>query len=427
MAAAPHRGRAGLPLFLLALLAALGPLPLWAAGPEVAAGRDERPAAFDSSGRYQQVGPALRRQLGLFPEIPDFATARLWCGRDGTCALEIEYRLADGPVRRRQRLSPAGLDSLRAPFDRYLAVRPAGDGYDRSGRGELLFDSVILSLAVYGPASPVVLQLDGPRPSVAAYMLTSSLGYYLPYRLTRHRDVTEAHRRLTQYGATRGLIGGLVLKDLAMGGGDPHATARFAVGGSVAAAWAGFRTVSWQRYSEGEAETVGVMGDFGLAGGAGLAHVLDLYGSDRSLRAGDALVLAAAGTGLWLGERLGRRQTYTRGDAFVLRGGGIAGAMAALPLVNATGTSSSRAHTAGVLAGSAAGIAVTDRLLQPRDFTFGEGLMVSGGELAGALLGLGLTYLADTGGSFDDLVYLASAAVGTVGGFALTFRLYAPR
>jgi len=388
--------------------------------------RFERPAPFDSTGRIEHVGPGLRRRLGLFPTFGDFVEARLWHGDDGMYIVEVEYQPQGRAAQWRQILTPAGLDSLRAPFDRYLASRRQGGGYDHSGRGELIFDSIVLSLAVYGPAAPVILGIRGTRPSLAAYMLTSSAGFYIPYRLTRDRDVTHAHRQLTQYGATRGYISGFFLKHLVMRGGGFRANFRFANAASVAGAWAGFHAVTRRGYTRGQSELVGVMGDFGLATGGCLASVIGWYDDDAE-RPGDALVLASAGTGLWLGQRLGRYRHYTRGDAFILRAGGVAGAIATLPLVDATGTDSDRVVNAALVAGGAAGIVFTDRLMASRDFTFGDGLIVSGGEVAGALLCMGLTYLADTGSDFDSLAYTTAAAVGSTGGFALTFRMLTPR
>lgn len=415
-----------LPLLLLALVRGA---PAAAASPQepAVAPRLERPAGFDSGGHVQLVGPDLRRQLSLWSDLPDFVEARLWRGDDGVHVLEVEYRLAGAPARQRRSLTPTGLDSLRGAFDRHLAGRTRGNGYDHSGRGELLFDSIVLGLAVYGPTAPVVLGVHGSRPGVAAYMLTSSAAFYLPYRLTRHRDVTRAHRQLTQYGATRGFVAGLLLKHMIMGGGEPNAYFRFANGASVAAAWAGFRAVDGRGYSHGQAELAGVMGDFGLATGGGLATVAGWYDNDGTARAGHGLVLASGAAGLWLGQRLGQRRHYTRGDAYILRAGGIAGALATLPFVDATGTRSARAFSGALVAGEVAGAVLTDRWLASRDYTFGDGLIASGGEIAGALLCMGLTYLADTGGDFDSLAYTTAAAAGSAGGFALTLRFLSPR
>ena len=393
--------------------------------------RIEQVVPVDSGGRILQITPSLRRQLDLFPDIDGFAHARLFEGEDGAHVLDITFLDGKGEFRQLRPLSAAAVDSLRARLDAYLGRPQLGRSLDHSGRGELVFDGVVMSLAVYGPFAPVVLGVRGARPGLAAYMLTCSAGFYAPYRLTRHTPVTQAHRNLTRYGATRGLVAGFFLKHLIMGSDAsdsddaPRAAFRFATGTSVSAAWLGFRAVNWRGYTHGQAEAVGVMGDFGLASGAGLAWVLGLYDEDRALRAGDAMALAGAGAGLWLGEQMGRRQPYSQGDALVLRAGGVAGALAALPLVNVTGTQSSRAHVAGALAGQIAGITLTDRLLAPSDFTFGESLIVNGGEVAGALLGLGLTYLADTDGDFDDLAYFTSAAAGGLGGFVVTFRLFA--
>lgn len=402
--------------------------------------RTEHLVPIDSGDSVLEITPSLRQQLDLFPEVEGFVRARLFAGEDGAHVLEITLSRSGRESRQLRSLATASVDSLRARLDAHLSRPRLGRGLDHSGRGKLVFDGVVMSVAVYGPFAPVVLGVRGTRPGLAAYMLTCSAGFYAPYRLTRDTDVTHAHRSLTLYGATRGVVAGFLLESLIMGSGGsdepgdersedgsddtPRAAFRFATGTSVSAAWLGFRAVRWRGYSLGQAETVGVMGDFGLATGAGLAWVTGLYDEDRALRAGDAMALTFGGAGLWLGERMGHRQPYTQGDAQVLRAGGVTGILAALPLVNATGTESSRAHVAGALVGEVAGIALTDHLLEGCSFSFGESLIVSGGQVAGTLLGLGLTYLADTDDNLDDLAYYTSAAVGSVGGFALTFRLF---
>lgn len=374
----------------------------------------------------REVDAALRGQLGLFPEVEGFQRARLFRGDDGACLLDVECLVGGRLSRQLLPLSPSGVDSLQQAVARHLAqVRPL-PARVQSARGELVFDHVVLSLLIYGPAAPAILGLDGARTSLAAYMLTSAGGFYLPYRLTRDRDVTPSHRTLSQYGATRGIAYGLLLGHLLVGDLSKHSGPAFVAGTSIATSAAGFRAADRRRPSHGHAQLLGVCGDFGLLTGAGLAHATGLYGGEDDIsRAGDAVTLLGAGTGLALGERLGRQHPYTRGDALVLRSASIAGALVALPLVNATGTESSRAHAGGLVAGQAAGLAAGHRLLAVQEFEFGEGILVASGQLAGALLGLGLTYLADTGGDFDELVYMTSAAAGSTAGFTLGFRLFA--
>jgi len=387
--------------------------------------RTEEQVILDPEGKTVEITPALRARLGLFPEVEDFQGARLFRGEDQTYVLELTYQRQGQRWRQRQSLSPAAVDSLRLDLRRRLALPPVGLQFDQSGRGEFILDQILLSLFAYGPAINVMLDLDGLRPALASHMLTTTTSFYLPYRLTQRRSVTPAHRQLAQFGGTRGIIYGLLLADLAAEKGRTSRSDGATVLGSAAlGSFLGFKGVDWRRSTHGQAELWAVMGDFGLLGGLGTSYATGLYERGGARRLGDGLALLSSGAGLYAGDWLAQHRDYTRGDAYVLRAGGILGALMALPLVDATRVDSKRAHVGGAVAGAVAGIGLSDHLLQKQDFTFGQGLIISGGELAGALLGLGLTYLADTGGHFDDLAYFGSAAAGGLGGFALTFRVF---
>jgi hypothetical protein len=379
---------------------------------------------LDPEGAVQEITPALRTRLGLFPGAGDFQNARLFRGEDQTYVLEIAWRRQGRHWRERQALSATAVDSLRLELRRRLALPPVGLQLDHSGRGEFILDQILISLFAYGPAINVMLDLDSARPAVASHMLTTATGFYLPYRLTRQRSVTPAHRQLAQFGGTRGIAYGLLLADLAAEKGrNSRSDGATVLTGAGLGSFLGFKGVDWRRSSHGQAEVWAVMGDFGLLGGLGISYTAGLYERDRARRLGDGLALLSSGAGLYAGDWLAQHRDYTRGDAYVLRAGGFLGAVMALPLINATRTDNKRAHVGGALAGMAAGVGFNDHLLKKQDFSFGQGLIISGGELAGVLLGLGLTYLADTGGHFDDLAYFSSAALGGLGGFALTFRV----
>src|SRR6185436_12546374 len=74
----------------------------------------ETQVALDPERGVGEVGPDLRRELGLFPGIDGFQSARLFRQDDGTLILEIS-RLEGGTlVRERQRLDAAQLDAFRA-------------------------------------------------------------------------------------------------------------------------------------------------------------------------------------------------------------------------------------------------------------------------------------------------------------------------
>jgi hypothetical protein len=385
----------------------------------------EHQASLDPDGRLLEVSPALRRQLGLFPEIAGYRNARLLQADDSTWVLEISYQLGARLSHQRRALSPAAVEALR----RQLALRTgqpsSGIDPDPSARGQLIATQMLLSLAFYGPAVPMALGLSQTRSVLAGYMLTSAAGFYLPYRLTRRDGVTPVQRQMTWYGATRGAGAGLLLERLLLGDRGNHRTRLGgAVAGSVVAAAAGYGVAGWRSYDPGQAQLGGVMADFGALAGGGGAYVAGLFDGGRMPRSGSAALLAGGGLGLLGGDWLSRRLDYSQGDAYVLRAGGVLGALAALPLVNALGTESGKAHAGGAVAGMGAGVGATSMLLRAQEFTFGQGLIITGGQVAGGLLGLGLTYLLDTRGHFDELAYLTSAAAGSAAGFTLTFRAF---
>jgi hypothetical protein len=96
----------------------------------------------------------------------------------------------------------------------------------------------------------------------------------------------------------------------------------------------------------------------------------------------------------------------------------------------------SRAHTAGSLVGGAAGLALGQVLLKDRNFTTGQGTLLTLAPLAGALVGLGISYLATPERQYNGVpgepyrdpndhseLYLTMSTVGAAAGFA---AMYAP-
>ena len=209
--------------------------------------RTEHLVALDSQGTLQEITGTLRRQLALVPDIENFQRARLFRGTNGRYVLEIEYLADLGPSRQRRHLTAAAVDSLRQTIDGLLDLTAKRHHLDHSGRGEFIFDQIVMALAIYGPSAPVLLDVPGTRSAVAAYMLTSTTGFYVPYRLTRHTDVTHAHRHLAQYGSTRGIAYGLLFKHLLTGDGGIRRTAAFITGTSISSGVAGFAAADRRR------------------------------------------------------------------------------------------------------------------------------------------------------------------------------------
>ena len=105
-----------------------------------------------------EVTAELRRELGLYEDVPGFQAARLFRLEDGTLVLEVSC-LQDGRlVRDRERVDEARLAALRSDLAGRLGARGQLRLLDRSGRSVLV--ETILGLGFYGWAVPVGFDID---------------------------------------------------------------------------------------------------------------------------------------------------------------------------------------------------------------------------------------------------------------------------
>ena len=412
---------------------------------------------FDSARAVLEVGPELRRELGLFPDVVGFEAARLFLADDGRTVLEVSSRQGGRLVRERRVLPAGELDALRGRLAAALeAGRLRPDRAAREGRGGLVIAETVLGLGFYGWALPEVLDIDSDRGRVATYLLTAGASFYLPYRLTRDLTVTSAHRDAVVWGGTRGIAYGALLGDLATLG-DDHDPARpgepfeedhddrwilgLGIAGSLAGQVLGYRSVSASGADRGDVALWSTVGDLGLATGFGTAVALGLYEGEQrcdgdvctssdgeATRAGHAATMALGAASLWGAHRWSRARDYTVGDARALLSFGLLGAQTVLPAAWAAfddADDGERGLAASLVAGTAAGLWLGDRALRGRSLDGSDGLLVQAGHLAGGLGALGITYLLDGGRTADEAVYMGAAAAGSLVGSLLTFRAVA--
>lgn len=401
----------------------------------------------DTAGVVLEVGPELRSDAGLFPEVADFRHARLFRLEGGGLVLEVTS-VDDGRlVRERAELSEAEAEALRRTVSQELGAD--GVPVSREGRGGLVLGSTLLGLGFYGWSVPVALGVDDARIGVATYLLTAAASFYFPYRLSRDRPVTDAHRSYTLWGATRGaLYGGTLGFALTDRGGstpgddegdDPwRVRLGLATAGSVAGAFLGYRAVGRAGLDEGAVAVRGTLTDFATAGGFATAYALGLYDDETTtgrdglpateeadLLPGNVLALASTAAGLYGAAVVADRQDYTVGDSHVLRSVGLLGAQTLLPVADLVDSDGGKTHAAAATVGAASGLWFGHRLLRRQDFSRGDGLLVAAGHLAGGLLGAGLTYLLNPRTDRDELIYLTTSAAGSAAGLALTYRALA--
>lgn len=405
----------------------------------------ESQVPIDEAGTVLDLTPNLRTATGLVPDAAGFQVARVFELEDGGFVLEVSWAESGRLTRERTPLSTDELAELRQRVSEALARTPTAVPIPREGRGGLVWGATGLGLGFYGWAIPASADVDDGRTAVATYLLTAASSFYLPYRLTRNRAVTDAHRSLSLWAATRGAIyGGTLGLGLADRGDRPVfeddddawrvalavGTATSVVGGVL-----GFKAVDWTGIDEGTAQMRGTLIDFSTAAGFGVAYAAGLY-DEKTVDTSDGfpvreepdllppnlLALAATGIGAWGASRVGGDGAYTPGDVHVLRSFGLMGAQALLPVANLVDEDEAKTHVAGAILGAAPGLYLGNRLLRDESFSGGNGVLVAAGHLAGGLLGAGLTYLVDPDTDRDELIYMTTSALGSAAGLAFTYR-----
>lgn len=410
---------------LAALLACIPPLAA-----------QEVQVPLDEGGGIEVVDADLARRLGMFrDEYPGFAEARLFQGPDSAFVLEVTVRRGGQTLRERRTLSAAEVADLRRRVSEQVTIRAPGAGLNQDGRYALLGQTALVGLTFYGGALPYVLNIRDPAAYAGTYMLTAAGSFFVPFVLTQNQPVSYGMANLSRYGVSRGVLHGLLLHQMVRSeeetfcndGGcysdrrnDERAQAWFALTTSVAEGVGGYLWARNEQMDAGTAATIGGGGDLGLVWGAGATALL--AGDGVSGRVVSGAALAGAAAGIWGGKQLAARRDYSWGDATLMYTASALGLYSGLMTTILGEADSERIVAATVLAGSAAGVVVADKLVRETDFSVEQALLVQLGTLAGGIAGAGVAALARGEGK----AFAVLSTAGAIAGFGATFSALAP-
>ena len=393
---------------------------------------DEIQVPLDELGQVQEVKAERARAWGILTDYPELTEGRLYQDTaSGAYTLEVTEDRDGRSVRRRVSLSDDSVVSLRRQVSAGLAKHlvPPNRFLNQEGRWVLVALSTAVGASYYGVALsslPTLFNAINPYSTTyGLYTLTVAASFFVPLFATMNREVTWGTTAAFYAGITRGighglLLGKSVLPLSALSSSQPLLLFGTVVGlaeGIGAAYWAAKRGIG-----AGLAHSAMTGTDFGAAYGLGLYALLG--GSDAMhepwLRwtAASALVGSIGGTvGAYLWSQ---NRGYTWGAAEAIRTSGLLGAFATVPVLAWTNATDVRVLSGVMLAGSAVGLVVGDRLFADRNYGAGEGLLLDLGVAAGGLLGLGAAALGGTMTYAPAPVYTL-AALGAVGGYVLTY------
>jgi len=385
--------------------------------------------AMDKEGKVFQIDSKLEKKLHIFKTYKGFKNALLFEVSESSYVLEISYQPEKLLLKERKPLNNEELIAFRKNVSENIKQKAPESIVNQEGLSHFLINNAAISLTYYGFAIPVIAEPQEPKTALGLFMLTAGSGFFIPYALTKGKQVTKADATLSFYGQTRGAMHGAVLPLLFANDANPRGILASSVGVSIAEGTAGFLWADKTNMSHGKATALGVFSDFGMGIGLATTHILGLYetGSDEiSSRALASGILGGSILGISSGLFLNKHTNYTRGDAFALRTSGLLGASIPATILFAadiSGDNSGKYYSLSASLGAISGLAFGHVLAKKNDFTTNQGVLIQLGTLAGGAMGLGLTYLVTD----EDHAIVSAGTIGALLGYGLLTSSFAKR
>ncbi len=375
----------------------------------------ESPLSFDGSGEIMALTPTLNRKAGIFPDLVEFDRVELWQTEAGPVA---ETYFEDG-TRQRRSLTEHELRQVRERVAAQLEKSPPSVRLNQEGRGSFLIQQIPLALGWYGTALSALVADYSFRWTAGVYLLGSSACYFGPLMMTSNAPMTHAQAHLSVAYGYRGILtGSLISLTFEFESHRPCMTTMLAtsIGGQVL----GYKLA--RDMSTGQAGLVSAYTDHGTVDGfllgAGVATLC--FDDDLPQQSFTIAALLGQAVGGVVGVARARAWDCTEGQVHVHRTAGLLGAAVPVALyASAVGFDFEwDGHvpimmTLG-LAGNVAGIWWIEQDIRETHFSNGNGLIVAGTTIGGALLGAGLGFVAFPE---EPRVFVAGGAAGGVAGF----------
>ena len=371
----------------------------------------EQPLSFDSRGELYRLTAEANAGAAAFPELAGFNHLELWRTADGP-VLEV-YR-TDGS-RERTTITEDKLARVRQQVDAHRE-RPQPMKLNQEGRGSFLLQQIPLALGWYGPAVLLMAEPHDFRTGTALYLTTSAACFFVPMYAMRNVEMTQAEAHLSVAYGYRGALSGLALSQIV----GMHDASDWAFPGlltSIVGQFAGYALA--RDLSLGQATLVTTYTDFGIVDGLGVGAVIRvLSGVESEGRIVYAGGLVGEVVGTYLGRMRARDWNCTEGQVVVDRTGGILGMGVPIALYAAF-TNFSPSDDADIvcvsllgIAGNIGGTYMAERQMRDLPLATGNGYIVAGMTIGGAMLGGGIGILTN-----EPRVLAATAAAGGVAGF----------
>lgn len=300
---------------------------------------------------------------------------------------------------------------------------------DRRVRNAFVRDQSILGLAVYGPAFATMVGRNGVT-ATAGYLVMAGGTFFAAAEVARRWELTEAQQLLSTRMAWRGAGTALYVSTSGFGPNNASTDGAAALLGGLGGTAAGLAIGKGLTPGEAIATVFGHDLAFLSAVGLTYALDPDRSDGTGMSDQTRAIVHTGAGWGGYaLGRLYAGRAPYnvTAGDVTSLWLGAGLGVLATGSLIAESGPDDRTVALTSV-GGALLGTVLADRALVRRyDHSRSEANLLALGTTAGALMGIGVGVLIAGDVERGEGLTLALAAAGGVAGIALTERYLQPR
>ncbi len=388
----------------------------------------EKQVSLDLNNKIDIIDANLQRKLSLFPEYPGFIEARLYQINDSTFTLEISHMPESETLRVRHTLNKEKTYEFRSLVTEKISREAPLSLIDQSGRTSLLVSTTLIGTYLYGSSVSMILSRDLSSNFLGTYLLTAGASFFIPYAITKNKEVTKAQAYSSFYGMSRGFAHGMLLPVLISADPDYKVSLTLGMAGSITEGILGYHWAKKHNFSEGRSMAIGTFGDFGMGIALGTGHFLGMYQGNATNNMLALSILTGAGGGLYAGYRLTEKEMYTVGDAVALQGAGLLGAYLPASLLYLAGVEEPKLYSLTATLGGLGGLYFGDWLGRKQDFSTRQGTFISLSLMSGTFIGMGLGYLIDSIDKTDfnqkgkSIVLLTG--LGGAAGYLLAIRSY---
>jgi hypothetical protein len=324
-----------------------------------------------------------------------------------------------------------------------LATLPKA--FDQSGRWELVLQNIALGTGLYGWGIPLVLDVKDIKWYIGGTMLSTGAAYYLTYQLTKKMDISHARAHMFRMGAFTGMSWGNTIARLIDYEDYKLKIGLLMLGAPVGMVLNDRLYLRWQP-SLGQSWSLSQWSEVTADVLKNIQNIVDpkpelpeniinelfdkIFGDyDRKLVRWEnrRAILNSVGVplGMYLGHKFYGNRQYSFGDGILLSTGRITGLLYSILVYDLIFHPKEDFDAPSWYvfnsAMSVAGIVVTDRLIKNKDYTVGQAILTTAGGVSGGLFGAGIGIIleVDDNSRVMDLLALG----GSLGGFYLANRV----